>query len=134
MSVSKSNIKVIYARSGKGCWRPKYGSSSRSLSEVGLADPRRSERNWVIEGRPEKVRKSHVRASMSRQNASWTKRFGRAWVLEVEMAVENAENHAFAMDLGLIFSGMDAPSLSRVGRGVFGTGELAIMGSEGKRK
>ena len=75
-----------------------------------------------MEESPEKVRKSHVNARMSRQNASGTKRVSRAWVLDVERAVEKAVNHCFAVALASRSVGTEAPRLLRVGRGVFGTG------------
>jgi hypothetical protein len=84
---------------------------------------RRSIRNWEIKGSPEKVRKSQVRARISRQYASGTKRAERDWVSEAVRAAENAANHCLATAL----VGGEAPSLSRVRRGVFGTGSVIAI-------
>jgi len=80
-----------------------------------------------MEESPEKVRKSHVKASISRQNASGTKRVERDWVLDVERAVEKAANHCFATALASRWAGTEARRAWRVGSGVFGTGWLITM-------
>jgi hypothetical protein len=94
-------MKIIHATSGKGCCKHRNASSC-SLKVVGLVDPKleRLERNFLIAGKPEKVRQSQVSAIISSQNASGTK---------------NDE------------SSLNVASDNRRGRGVFGIARLQCI-------